>query len=285
MRYWKDFWLIGKTERQGFVVLLLLVLAAIWLPRWLAPEFEPPTVPDPPQLALMDSLDAQTENRFPAKKQLQPFVFDPNTIDKSGLLAMGLSEKTADSWLRFREKGGKFRKPEDIQKLYALQKADAAVLLPYVQLAANDQPVYERTEKVEATPKKVMVELNAADSLLLLQVPGIGPAYASRLLKARARWGGWHSTEQLRSIYGVDSQRLATWLPHIYLDEEKIRKLNINTDSLGALGRHPLIGFGLAKRLLAYRQQHGPFANPAALKAVYGIDSSWIRQISPYLEF
>lgn len=285
MRYWKDFWLIGKTERQGFVVLLLLVLAAIWLPRWLAPEFVPPTVPDPPQLALMDSLDALAENRFPAKKQLQPFAFDPNTIDKDGLMAMGLSEKTADSWLRFREKGGKFRKPEDIQKLFALRETDAALLLPYVQIAEVSRPVNQSQEKEVVPAKKVMVELNSADSLLLLQVPGIGPTFASRLLKARARWGGWHSTAQLSSVYGVDSQRLASWLPHIYLDVDKINKLHINTDSLAVLGRHPLIGYGLAKRITAYRQQHGPFANPAALKAIYGIDSAWIRQISPYLDF
>jgi competence ComEA-like helix-hairpin-helix protein len=290
MGYWKTFWVLGKTERQGILFLLVCIVLSLVLPGWLSPDRKLTDKPDAALLAVLDSLKAAeavntVANKTivaPAAAQLQPF--DPNTIDKAGLLAFGLSQKTADSWLRFREKGGKFRKAADIRKLYALRTADADRLLPYVRL---EQPkVAEEEPGAERSPKPITrIDLNSADSLSLLTVPGIGSGFASRILSARQRWGGWFELPQLLQVYGVDSGRLAAWEPYISLRAERVTKLAINTADLTQLGRHPLLGFTKAKRIIAYREQHGPFRGLNDLSGVYGMDSLSLQLIAPYLQW
>jgi competence protein ComEA len=52
------------------------------------------------------------------------------------------------------------------------------------------------------------LDLNAADSLALLSLPGIGPAYASRILAYRRAHGGFTSVEELRQVKGIGPKRL-----------------------------------------------------------------------------
>jgi len=291
MGYWQTFWVLGKTERQGILFLLVCILLSLFLPSWLSPDRQLTDKPDAALLAVLDSLQvaeaARPKPNYANKvvvTQVDLHPFDPNSIDKSGLLALGLSDKTAESWLRFREKGGKFKKAEDIRKLYALRKADADRLLPFVQITETPLPALGISADKPAKTL-VRVDLNSADSLQLLTVPGIGPAYASRILKARARWGGWFDTTQLLQIYGVDSARLAGWLPYIELNANRVNKLAINIADVSNLGRHPLLGFAKAKRIVAYREQHGSYKNAAGLYGVYGMDSLTVYQIAPYLEW
>lgn len=291
MGYWKTFWVLGKTERQGILFLLVCILLSLWLPAWLSPDRRLTDQPNAAMLAVLDSLQAAEEAKnksteSPSLVSKPPVLqlFDPNTVGKEELLAMGLSPKTADSWLRFRAKGRKFKKAEDIKKLYALRPSDAERLLPYVQIASLEEK--NVASPAVNTPKvRSLVDLNSADSLTLLTVPGIGPAFAGRLVKARLRWGGWFDLQQLLEVYGVDSTRLVQWAPHVQLDPAQVVKLPINSADVRALGQHPVLGYAKAKRLVAYREQHGPFKQLNDLAAVYGMDSLSLARIAPYLQW
>lgn len=51
-----------------------------------------------------------------------------------------------------------------------------------------------------------IIELNAADSVTLETLPGIGPAFASRILKYRKLLGGYVQVEQLKEVYGMPEE-------------------------------------------------------------------------------
>ena len=53
----------------------------------------------------------------------------------------------------------------------------------------------------------VSLDLNRIDSLTLLRVPGIGPAYAHRILALRERLGGYYTVLQLQEVYGMDEDK------------------------------------------------------------------------------
>lgn len=274
------FWWFGKSERIGFSVLLLAIVASAALPEWFAPAS---TELHSAYIVFEDvNLPETTSRDVDQKLRYESFSFDPNTISEVDLKRLGLGDRVVRSWMNFRKKGGKFKEPNDLRKLYTLQHKDAERLIPLVQIAVAT----ERKEKAIDLPRdRVKLDLNSADSLSLLELPGIGPAYASRILKARERWGGWFTPTQLMAVYGMDSARLEDLKPYFYLNPQKVKKIAINQLEVEALQRHPLLGVALAKRIVAYRKQHGNFSNAAELTKVYGLDSARVNQLVPYLEW
>ncbi len=62
------------------------------------------------------------------------FAFDPNTITGDSLQLLGFSAQQAQSILKYRNKGGKFRYREDFAKLYVVDSAVYAALEGYLLL-------------------------------------------------------------------------------------------------------------------------------------------------------
>lgn len=60
--------------------------------------------------------------------------------------------------------------------------------------------------------------------------------------------------------------------------------LNINTATLDELTQLPRIGPSIARRIIAYRQENGPFRSINELTKVKGIGSKTLGRIKPYLQ-
>ncbi|HEX8460068.1 MAG TPA: hypothetical protein VF623_01505, partial [Segetibacter sp.] len=66
------------------------------------------------------------------------FAFDPNTLNDEGWRRLGVREKTIHTIQNFIAKGYKFRRPEDIARIYGLRPEDAQRLIPYVRIAGAE---------------------------------------------------------------------------------------------------------------------------------------------------
>ena len=62
------------------------------------------------------------------------FAFDPNSISADSLQLLGFSAKQAQSIIKYRVKGGKFRYREDFSRLYVVDSAVYAALEEYIVL-------------------------------------------------------------------------------------------------------------------------------------------------------
>jgi competence ComEA-like helix-hairpin-helix protein len=60
-------------------------------------------------------------------------------------------------------------------------------------------------------------------------------------------------------------------------------RMNLNTASEQQLQRLPRIGPKMAERIVAYREEHGPFARPSHVVRVRGIGPKTFEQLAPYL--
>lgn len=95
-------------------------------------------------------------------------------------------------------------------------------------------PSYMRNDKIQKYKQLVLLDINSVDSLSLIRVPGIGPAFAHRILSLRNLLGGYYTVEQLQEVYGMDEEKylsLRRWFvvktpPKTYLLE------NIQADSI-----------------------------------------------------
>jgi competence protein ComEA len=224
------------------------------------------------------------------KKAARLFPFDPNVMDLAGWKQLGLSEKQSAAILKYVAKGGRFKKKEDLRKMYTIAPERYELLAPYVKiLPIVVRPgIYEkhsqsRPQQLRAVPK--IVELNTADSALLCEIIGIGPAFASRIIKYRTRAGGFYDKAQLMEVFGLDSIKYREISSQVRADRDLLRKININTATFEDLKNHPYLRYKQINALIQYRKQHGNYSNIADLNKVLILGPETIARMEPYLVF
>ena len=229
-------------------------------------------------------------------------VIDPNSAVLTDLLNIGIPERLAANWIKYLQKGGRFRKKEEVMKLYGMtgdlyRNVEGYLAIPeqLVALKPNfdqtkqikkERSVYDRKDTLlisRYTEKKAipMLEINEADSAELEALPGIGPVLASRIIKYRKLLGGFYAVTQLKEIYGMTEELWTRSSPHLIADSSGMKKLDINFLTVAELGRHPYIGFRQAKRVVKRRDTNGKFTRKEELSVFFSADS--LQRLFPYL--
>jgi competence ComEA-like helix-hairpin-helix protein len=63
------------------------------------------------------------------------------------------------------------------------------------------------------------IVLNQATAEQLMQLPGIGPVLAKRIVEFRTKHGRFRRLEELLAIRGVSRKKFESWKPYLRLDE------------------------------------------------------------------
>lgn len=225
------------------------------------------------------------------------FDFDPNHISVDSLLLLGFKKYQAERWVKFRKAGKNFANVGDILSIYGIDTSLVLKINEQLQFPKIKQKVSStETNQLVSTIKKevnykVKVErvlesfdLNACTEEDLKKLRGIGPKYASRIIKYRSILGGYSDLDQLLEVYGMTDSTY--WLIKEQLKIETPPALiRINTVSKDQLADHYLISYKLAKLIFAYREEHGPFVSQDDFKALKGLQRDEINKILPYLDF
>ncbi len=220
--------------------------------------------------------------------------FDPNMADSVTFRRLGLPSWMARNILRYREKGGKFRRPEDFRKIYGLTDEQYHALSPYIRIAQTDTDtprpslflVENRKDsllqpKVEKYAPGTKVDLNRADTTELKKIPGIGSGIARLIWGYRQRLGGFYHIRQLREI-NLDDGKLAEWF---IIDTSALVRIPVNRAGVNRLNRHPYINFYQAKALVEYRKKHGPLKSLKPFRLYEEFTQEDLERIAPYLSF
>jgi DNA uptake protein ComE-like DNA-binding protein len=126
------------------------------------------------------------------------------------------------------------------------------------------------------------LDLNAIDSIMLIGLPGIGPVYASRILRYRNQLGGFAAVEQLTEINGLPDS-LMEWF--IVTDTVPLQRIRINDESLNELRRHPYINFYQARSIVEFRHDRGRIKGPGQLTLLEDFTARDLERLLPYLDF
>lgn len=219
-----------------------------------------------------------SENNFGNIVVKERFEFDPNTISIDSLCRLGLTEKQAGSIIKYRDKGGRFRKREDFAKMYVIDSCLYEELSGYIVIKERGKKtekaesikrqMLEKEDAVEAAAQekkpeyrsRFIVELNSADSAELVKLYGIGGYYAKKILLYRARIGGFYAPEQLMEIEGIDSVRFARFSKNVKVDAAAIKRFSFDTAGKAFLVKHPYIGAYAARGIVLLREKFGAAA-------------------------
>lgn len=297
-----DYFSFSVRERWAVLILLALISLLFVLPDYLPEPKDRPEVADSLVLTAIRRWDSLDQPKVAGRKyppmtfgssagNSKRFAFDPNQISLEQWLQLGLSEKTAQTILHYRSKGGRFRRPEDLARIYGMPAPLAAELIPWVRIAPGLQeraisPRHRDTAgSVVARPEAArsrQLSINAADSVAWLGLRGIGEKLAGRIVNFRNKLGGFHSLEQVGEVYGLKDSVFQQIKTNLVLDPIPVRQLSINSASLEELAAHPYIRYNIARAIVVYRQEHGAFRSVEELSVIHLIGAEQLEKLRPY---
>jgi DNA uptake protein ComE-like DNA-binding protein len=212
--------------------------------------------------------------------------FDPNTASFDLLKSNGIPVHLAQRIISYREKGGQFRKKEDLIKIYGMNDELYATLSPHISIPPTKTYVKTKPSNHEFKKKHIITafDINTADTSAFKQIRGVGTTLSNRIVKFRDQLGGFISTNQLNQVYGLEPEVIDSILSYGSISSDFTpMQVNINTDTIRHLSQHPFINYRLAKAVVNYRRQHGKFKELDQLKKIHLLDDSTYNKIQPYL--
>jgi DNA uptake protein ComE-like DNA-binding protein len=150
------------------------------------------------------------------------------------------------------------------------------------QARKERSPSYVKAEKY---PAGTLVELNTADTFVLKKVPGIGSAFARRIVKFRDLLGGFYTVSQLLEVYGMDEERYQAIQPWFHADTSYIAKLSANRPPYDVLIKHPYLNPAQARSICRLRQQKGRLSGWENLQLLDEFSAADIERLKAYLSF
>lgn len=249
----------NKQQRNG-IYILCCISALLLLIRIIYPYFITQDEIQVEQIEMFEDSITEKQTRHSSNtftyKPSTLFAFDPNTISLEDLIKLGFKERTANTFIKFRSKGFKFKQVQDLKKVYGISEQMYKTLEPYVVInSINKQTANEfKSNQKETVSSTIKIELNTADSLTLIELKGVGPSYAKRILKYRSLLGGFIHMDQLKEIYGMTVELSSLIQSQCVIDAGKINKININTIDFKALNKHPYVSYETTKQIFNFRR-------------------------------
>ncbi|MCO6485406.1 MAG: helix-hairpin-helix domain-containing protein [Saprospiraceae bacterium] len=284
-----------RGERRGLIASTLVLLGAlfylasrhqeplemVWVVRETVPSVREhqPGKRDRSMVPVAKDPAIQPPEPPPAREKqpvLPPVPFDPNVADMASLRRAGMPERVARTILRYREKGGRFYRKEDLKKIYTMTDSLYAAIEPYL--------VVESTVRLHEEKRYARIDVNQADAETCKLLPGIGSGYAARICRFRDVLGGFLSVSQVAETRGLPDSVYRRIEPLLDISPV-LRKLPVNRLSADSLALHPYISAKQARLLVRYRTHHGPYHSTEDVEKCKSFTREELEKVSPYFDF
>ncbi len=220
---------------------------------------------------------SNTTKKIKISNKKPPKAFDPNKAQAQDFEPFDLPDFIVQRILKFRSKGGRFYKKEDLKKIYGLSEQQYLKISPYITIEDIGQALTKKS-----LPVLSFIDVNAATQEEFQSLRGIGPVLSKRIVKFRDLLGGFYDITQISETFGLPDSTYQSIEKHLML-HTPFSKIAINNIDVESLAKHPYISYKLAKIILNYRAQHGPFDTKTQLLEIKIIDQKTFDKIAPYI--
>lgn len=286
--YLKACFSFSRKELNGMLVLsglIMLLLAAQLLTKWLAPRPEINFSNFEREVALLDAAGIFGVDSFARPEARAPVggsrVRPPR---RSAAPPAGRSTSAGPS----KEPGGRYSAGGKPEKAMDRSRSAGTLKEPAGRSPAGGKPEKTTDHSRSAGTRKGApacpeLEINAADSVAFLPLRGIGPVLSARIVSYRERLGGFHSVDQLLEVYGLDTAAFRRFRDCLRADSSLVEKIDLNEADYRELRRLPYWSPKQIRVVLNYREQHGGFREISALYNVRALEGHTIQKVIPYL--
>lgn len=313
-----DYFSFTRKERIGIIVIIILIAIAWFLPQSISSKTKSKiSLGDTSWISEAKKLERKNEesaekrnfttgndgeynysfqkplNSYFNKQKGELFYFDPNNLPTEGWQRLGIRDKTIQTIQNYLSKGGRFKKPEDLQRVYGLHQDEYERIFPYIKIeetidTKNSENQNSKSEDFARplstnTYRYSVIDINLADTIAFISLPGIGSKLAARIVNFRDKLGGFYSVDQVGETYGLPDSTFQKIKQYLKLENKSLKKININTSTVDELKAHPYIKYSLANPIVAYRNEHGPFTKVEDIMKVMAVTEEIFKKVAPYL--
>ena len=213
-----------------------------------------------------------------AIQKIKPFFFNPNNLPVESWKQMGFTDRQIRTIKNYESKGGKFKRKEDLKKMYSISDAEYEIIEPYISI-----PESKNGKLSQKRINYKNIDINSADSSELIESLGLSPWLANRTILYREALGGYMNKNQLKEVYNFTNEMYIPIENFIEIDTSLISKIDINNVNFKKLLKHPYFDYTLTKRIFDIRYKIGSFSSVDQLKLIEGVNDSIYNKIKYYL--
>lgn len=281
----REIFFLRKGERRALYFVLIILLLSALARAYIAHRPLPAFDPDPVFVQHMEEIRRKIDSALQAEERakvsasdwkgtarsLAPVPFDPNTVSYDTLVAMNLSVFVSRNIISYRNAGGTFREPGDLERIYGLTKEDLHVLVPYMKFPEQGFQASGQ-DRLPSAGYGINSEYRAG---------------ADRRTVAESGHAADHRSDSAdRSVTGDRSGAYGrnNYHPESYpVWKDTLFPLELNSVDSAGLIALPGIGPWFAGRITRYRDLLGGYVHPDQLLEVYGMDSTRFNGMIRYV--
>ncbi len=296
IQWFTKYFQFSKKDRNGITVLSILIFVALIINISVG-FIKTNSVTD--FSAFEKALNEWEQNEKFEINNKQLFTFNPNTIAETELETLLIPDFVKANLLNYRKAGGKIYSANDFRKIYGMNDSIFEAIKDFILIEDSvfknedsvrnfrvENEVKNRTNEKYNPPAKpdFKVELNSADSAALVKLYGVGPVFASRIIKYRNLLGGYYKKEQLLEVYNFPEETYNSIKDQIEVDESTIIKIRLNFAGFSELLKHPYLNKEQVQSIVNYRDKKGAFLSVSQLATENLLDSITFSKINPYFD-
>lgn len=243
-----DYFIFSKKEKRGLWVLgILLTISFTWSGLL---SYRNPRISNQQKQWSQKQNESLGKRTFDSKALTSLpasfFIFDPNSIDSQQALKLGMSSRQAKTLLKYRSRGGKFYKKEDIFKLYGMDSILANALVPFIQIHSTTGKQNEWT-----------INLNEASELEWKQKTKLTPLQIQNIQQYQKSNGLFYSIYELSKVYGITDSIFRVLKAHLRIDKNVKFILNSRTMNFNQWKSLDMFSDKQIFQILALRKKQG----------------------------
>jgi len=268
MKKGKSHFRFNKQERSGiFFLLLIIILLQVLYFLLKVDAFGSANQSFKVDSDTQGQIDA-LKNQRSQKEEIYPF--NPNFITDYKGYTLGMSPDEIDRLHNFRLQKKFVNSAMEFREVTLISDSLLKAISPYfkfpdwTQKRSKQFAVGSNSNMDGTNPSpleglaKDFKDLNNATSEDLRTIRGIGEKLSARIIKFRARLGGFLVKEQLFDVYGLEPEVVERVFKKFrVLEKPNIQKINLNTASAEEISRLIYIPHYLAIRIVEYREKAG----------------------------
>ncbi|MBK22125.1 MAG: hypothetical protein CMP63_07450 [Flavobacteriales bacterium] len=267
------FFQLTRNERLGLIGVLVIFLVIILFKHFDAQvtvDYRPSSIEykKEPVPSVRQTFERRKESiGFDEMRKvihIAPFEkFNPNRVDAEYWKKIGFENKLAIRLQKFIQSGIGIKEKGDLTKVYGMKKEWFECI--------KDSIILE----------KLHIDINTASAESFEAINGIGEKISHRIIKFRNSLGGFYSIQQLKKVYGIDSNIIAKNYDIFNVNAVR-NKMNVNTLGLKKLVDHPFINLQQGEEIIKIRSVYGEI-DSLALKDIFTL-KEW-SELKHYLKW